>query len=82
MTKEYLNRAEAAHYLTAIGLPLAKNTLQKMATTGGGPSYQIFGRYALYRRDELERWAREKLGPLRESTSASQTNPQNETCGA
>jgi hypothetical protein len=34
---EYLDRAEAADYLTGRGLKIKKGTLQKYATTGGGP---------------------------------------------
>ena len=69
MIKEYLTREEAAHHLTSRGLPITKNTLQKMATVGGGPPYQVFGRYALYLISELDVWAKDRLGPLRESTS-------------
>ena len=39
----FLLRKEAARYLTDKGLPVSANTLQKNATTGGGPEYQIFG---------------------------------------
>ena len=34
---KYLTRPEAAQHLTERGLPITKNTLQKMATVGGGP---------------------------------------------
>jgi hypothetical protein len=41
---KYLTRAEAARYLTEVrGLPTTKGTLQKKATTGGGPDYDIYG---------------------------------------
>ena len=66
----YLLRPEAAEFLTARGFPTAKNTLQKMATTGGGPIYRIFGNRALYTPDDLLTWAEAKLSPPRRSTSA------------
>lgn len=43
----YLNRREAAAYLTERGLKTSFNTLQKMVTTGGGPLYQIYGNRAV-----------------------------------
>lgn len=66
---EYLTRAEAAEFLTARGFPVSKNTLQKMATVGGGPIYQIFGNKSLYRPDALVQWAEGKLSTPRASTS-------------
>ena len=65
----YLLRPEAAKFLTERGFPTAKNTLQKMATTGGGPIYRIFGNYAVYTRDDLLAWAEAKLSVPRRSTS-------------
>ena len=41
MLKKYLNRREAAAYLTALGLKTSPNTLQKQATVGGGPPYNF-----------------------------------------
>jgi hypothetical protein len=69
MTREYLTRAEAAQYLTDRGLPITKNTLQKMATVGGGPVYQIFGFRSLYTPSNLDAWAEQKLSTPRRSTS-------------
>ena len=43
MDKPYLTRTEAADFLTGMGLPIARSQLQKLATTGGGPQYSIFG---------------------------------------
>ncbi len=57
MIKRYLTRQEAADYLSERGLHIAKNTLQRYATTGGGPEYCIFGNRALYTPDSLDRWA-------------------------
>ena len=65
----YLSRAEAAEYLTTRGLRITKNTLQKMATTGGGPLYRVFGVRAIYETPHLDAWAFEKMGEPRHSTS-------------
>jgi hypothetical protein len=62
-------RKEAAHYLRQNGFPISWKTLQKMATTGGGPPYRIFGNKALYEETELIEWARARLSAPRHSTS-------------
>jgi len=53
----YLTRAEAANYLTERGLRVSKNTMQKWATVGGGPTYRLFGNRALYTPEDLLSWA-------------------------
>lgn len=65
----YLSRVEAAAYLTERGFPVAKNTLQKYATIGGGPKYYRFGNRALYTPDALLQWAEQKLSNPRVSTT-------------
>ncbi len=70
-TKRFINRGQAADYLTGQGLPVAKTTLQKLATVGGGPAYRRFGKYAVYSTDDLDAWAQEKLTAPRHSSSAS-----------
>jgi hypothetical protein len=57
MHKRYLTRQQAADYLSERGLQIAKNTLQKYATTGGGPEYCIFGNRALHTPQSLDQWA-------------------------
>lgn len=71
MTQEYLERAEAAEYLTARGLRTSKNTLQKYATVGGGPVYRRFGARAVYTAADLDAWAEKKLSAPRASTSSA-----------
>ena len=61
MNKRYLTRQEAAVHLSACGLLITKNTLQKFATVGGGPKYAIFGNRALYTPENLQAWARRGL---------------------
>lgn len=65
MCKQYLTRKEAAEYLTEQGTPVAPTTLQKYATVGGGPEYEIFGNRALYTKNNLNRWVKNKLSPPR-----------------
>jgi hypothetical protein len=67
MPKEYLTRPEAAEYLTEKGLPTSKNTLQKLATVGGGPGYSLWGNKAQPR--QLDTWAESKLRAPKRSTS-------------
>jgi hypothetical protein len=69
MLKRYLTRREAASYLSERGLPVSRNTLQKFATTGGGPEYWIFGNRALYTPANLDVWVETKLTRSRKSTS-------------
>ncbi len=69
MIEHYLTRTEAAKYLTSHGLPVARNTLQKWATVGGGPLYRRFGTRALYLPEDLDRWVEIKLGTPRASTA-------------
>jgi hypothetical protein len=70
MGDRYLDRREAAEYLTSQrGLRVSRNSLQKMATLGGGPLYRRFGIRAVYTIDDLDAWASAKLSAPRRSTS-------------
>jgi hypothetical protein len=69
MQKRFLDRREAAEFLTAHGFRTSWRTLQKMATVGGGPLYRVFGGRAVYAADDLNAWAEAKLSPPRRSTS-------------
>jgi hypothetical protein len=66
-----LRRNQAAEYLRSRhGLPCAPATLAKLAVLGGGPRFHKPGaRTVLYDAAELDRWASEKLGRPRASTS-------------
>ncbi len=66
---EYLTRPEAAAYLTKRGFKTSPSTLQKMATTGGGPIYQIYGNKAVYTPSNLDAYANAKLSAPRTSTA-------------
>jgi hypothetical protein len=70
MRQRYLDRREASKYLTYDrGLRISRNTLQKMATLGGGPPYRVFGNRAVYSVVDLEVWVEPKLSSPRKSTT-------------
>jgi hypothetical protein len=72
--RAFLSRAEAAEYVQSHGLPLARGTLQKYATTGDGPRYHKFGQRCVYRREDLDAWITTKLGrPVTSSGNAEAT---------
>lgn len=67
--ERYLDRSEAADYINGLGLPISKLTLQKWATTGGGPMYRRFGKRAVYLVSDLNAWVRSKMSLPMASTS-------------
>ncbi len=69
MAERFLSREEAATYIKVKGLRCAKTTLQKYATTGGGPVYQKFGRAVVYTRDNLDKWIESKLSPIQSNST-------------
>jgi hypothetical protein len=69
MQLPFKSRSEAAEYLMNRGLPITKSTLQKLACTGGGPVYRIWGNRAVYAIEDLDSYAEAKLMPPRKSTS-------------
>lgn len=67
---ELLTRAKAAEYLTQVlGYPCARKTLDKYATTGGGPPFIHVGRRTLYKADDLRDWLAGKSSDPMKSTS-------------
>jgi hypothetical protein len=66
---------EAAEFLTALGKPTEKTTLDTKRNTGGGPPfYKEDGKkYVLYDTDDLEEWA--KSNPMRKYNSTSEYPP-------
>jgi hypothetical protein len=64
-----LRRDAAAAALTAAGYPIAKASLAWYATMGGGPMFQRFGRYPLYKWGDALSWARDRLTRPVRSTS-------------
>lgn len=59
---EWLTRAEAATYLTSIGVPIKERTLAKLAedeNSGKGPAYTRSGwRTVRYEKTDLDVWAK------------------------
>ena len=53
--REYMDRKEAAEYLTELGLRTTVNALNKLAHRKIGPRYHIYGTRSVYTRDDLER---------------------------
>ena len=68
-----LTRRDAAAALTAAGYPVARATLATLASRGGGPPYQRFGRVPLYRWGDLLAWAESRLSAPLSSTSELDT---------
>jgi hypothetical protein len=64
-----LDRQQAAAFLTAHGYRTAPATLAKLASIGGGPVFESFGRKPLYRETDLLAWVRGKTTGPRRSTS-------------
>jgi len=60
----------ASAWLAERGLSYTPLTLSKMRTLGGGPAYHRVGNRVRYPESALVEWTRQKLGPLRASTSA------------
>jgi hypothetical protein len=69
--KVFLNRQQTANRLTELGLKTQATTLAKYAVVGGGPPFQKWGRMPVYDPDLVDRWAQERLGTPRSSTSES-----------
>ena len=66
----YYRRAAAAQYVREDwGMPCSSKWLAKLAVVGGGPIYRKAGRFPLYTQEDLDRWAKSRLGAPRRSTS-------------
>jgi hypothetical protein len=66
-----LTREKAALALSALGYPTSKLSLATLACRGGGPSYQRYGRRALYCWADLLAWAEGRLtAPIRSTSEA------------
>jgi hypothetical protein len=55
-----LTRAQLAETLTSAGYPIALATLHTLATRGGGPPYELFGKKAMYVWGDALAWAKSK----------------------
>jgi hypothetical protein len=69
-SSKYLRRADAAAYVRDIwGLRCSRRWLAKLAVVGGGPIYCKAGRTPLYTTNDLDQWAKGRIGARRYSTS-------------
>jgi hypothetical protein len=59
--QRYVQRAEAARYLTENWFPISEQTLANLARRGGGPVFQKAGKLPVYTPKNLDSWARSKL---------------------
>jgi hypothetical protein len=66
---DYLSRKDAAEYLKTKGLQYTYGTLTKLASSGGGPLYRLFGSRAVYTPADLDAWIEVKLSAPRGHTS-------------
>jgi hypothetical protein len=70
-----LSRKEAAEFLTSLGYKTAQATLAKLASVGGGPVFESFGRKPLYKTADLLNWAQARSSGPRRSTSDNREVP-------
>jgi hypothetical protein len=64
-----LDRSTLALTLTAAGFPISEATLATMASRGGGPPLQLWGRKPLYLWGSSLEWAERRLTPPAHSVS-------------
>jgi len=65
-----LRRSEVpAYMMQKHGIPVALKTLNKLASIGGGPVMQYAGRIPLYRPEDLDAWAAQRLSKPVASTA-------------
>jgi hypothetical protein len=65
-----LNRRQASEHLRGRGISRAPSTLAKLATIGGGPEFQKFGRQPVYTEEALDHWLESKLSAPKRSSSS------------
>jgi hypothetical protein len=64
-----LTRPQTSRALKRAGYPVEKATLATLASRGGGPEYQRFGRRVIYRWGPTLAWAKSRLSSPIRSTS-------------
>jgi hypothetical protein len=64
-----LRRKAAAEALSSAGFQTAEATLASMASRGGGPPYELYGRFPIYTWSTLLAWAESRLSAPRRSTA-------------
>lgn len=66
---EFLRREQAAAYLQERYGAFTSETLAKLACIGGGPMFRKMGRFPIYTREDLDRWAIARMSAPVSSTS-------------
>lgn len=64
-----LRRSQAAAFLQERYGAYTTATLARLAVQGGGPPFVKFGRFPLYRTEDLEAWAESRMSKLVSSTA-------------
>src|SRR5438046_1514726 len=65
-----LSRNATAAALTTAGFRTSPETLATLASRGGGPPFQKYGRWPIYTWGSSLAWARERCSPVVTSTAA------------
>jgi hypothetical protein len=73
---EFKRDAASAYLAEHWGLSYTAPTLANMARKGTGPIYRLRGRYAYYRQEDLDAWARPRIGGLKRRASDAGTEAQ------
>lgn len=72
----FLRRADAALYVTrTYGFPCSRQWLAKLAVIGGGPMFRKAGRTPIYAPQDLDAWAKDRIGAPQRSTSDAPRKP-------
>ena len=62
--QEFLTRRQLAEYLTSLGLPIGKGTIDKLCMRGEGPpAAGRWGNRDVYRPEQVRAWAMRYLRP-------------------
>jgi len=69
-----LDTATAALWLTSHGIRRSPLTLRKLRCLGGGPAFRTLNGKPLYTEADLATWVKERLSPLRRSSSEAGEN--------
>jgi hypothetical protein len=68
-----LSRKRAAMYIEAVfGIPMSTSKLSKIACSGNGPPYELFGVHPVYLPSNIDSWAAAQIGPLVRRLSIAQ----------
>ena len=67
---KFLRRDSAADYVKRRwGLACSRGSLAKLAVAGGGPLFRSAGRFPLYTEDDLDAWAKARIGAPKRAKS-------------